>query len=165
MRLMNDVLRHFIDSFVIVYLDDILVYSATLEEHMSHLTQVLETLKKHQLLENLKKCKFSQQSLVYLGYVISGGELKIDPSKMQAIMKWSVPTNVSEVKTQEFHWGSTVPEEVHILIFSISSTTPRHNKKWQEFPMGKRSAKGFQGAKEEDQSSTSYGITKLAAAL
>jgi len=58
MILMNDVLRPFIDSFVIVYLDAILVYSATLEEHMSHLARVLETLKKHQLLENIKKCDF-----------------------------------------------------------------------------------------------------------
>eukprot|EP00253_Pinus_taeda_P024048 PITA_24048 len=60
--------------------------------------QVLETLKKHQLLANLKKCEFAQQSLVYLGYVIGGGEMKIYPYKMEAIMKWLVPTNVSEVK-------------------------------------------------------------------
>ena len=59
---------------------------------------MLESLKKHQLLANLKKCEFAQQSLVYLGYVIGGGELKIDPSKMEAIMKWPVPTNVSKVK-------------------------------------------------------------------
>ena len=60
MRLLNDMLHPLIDSFVIVFLDDILVYSATREEHMSHLTQVLETWKKHQLLANLKKCKFTQ---------------------------------------------------------------------------------------------------------
>jgi hypothetical protein len=59
MRLMNDILLPYLDSFFIVYLDDILVYSAILEENMSHLMQVLETLKKHQLLENLKKCEFS----------------------------------------------------------------------------------------------------------
>lgn len=70
---MNDVLCPFIDSNFIVYLDDILVYSATMEEHISHLTQVLETLNKHKLLENLKKCEFAQQSLLYLGYAISGG--------------------------------------------------------------------------------------------
>ena len=58
---------------------------------------MLETLKKHQLLENIKKCAFAQQSLVYLGYVIGGGELKIDHAKMEAIMKWSIPTNVSKV--------------------------------------------------------------------
>ena len=63
------------------------------------MTQVLETLKKPQMLANLKKCEFVQQSLEYLGYVIGGGELKIDPSKMKATMKWSVPTNVSEVRS------------------------------------------------------------------
>jgi len=60
---------------------------------------VLETLKKHQLLENLKNCEFAQQPLVHLGYVIGGGELKIDPSKMEAIMKWPMPTNVFEVRS------------------------------------------------------------------
>jgi hypothetical protein len=97
MRLMNDILLPYQDSFVIVYLDDITVYSATWEEHISHLIQVLETLKKHQLLANLNKCKFSRQYLVYLGYVIGGGELKIDLAKMEAIMKWLVPTNVTKV--------------------------------------------------------------------
>ena len=60
---------------------------------------MLETLKKHQLLANLNKCEFAQQSLVYLGYVIDGGELKIDPANMEAIMKWPVPTNVTEVRS------------------------------------------------------------------
>jgi hypothetical protein len=58
-RLMNDVLCPYLDSFVIVYLDNILVYNSTLEEHISQFMQVLETLKKHQLLANLKKCEFS----------------------------------------------------------------------------------------------------------
>lgn len=99
MRSRNDVLRPFINSFVIVYLDDILVYNVAWEDYISHLTQVLETLKKHQPLENLKKCEFAQQSLVYLGYVIGGGEMNIDPSNMDSIMKWSVPTNVYEVRS------------------------------------------------------------------
>jgi hypothetical protein len=57
------------------------------------------TLKKHQLLDNLKKCEFTQQPLVYFGYVINGGELKINPTNMEAIIKWSVPTNVIEVRS------------------------------------------------------------------
>jgi hypothetical protein len=69
MRLMNDVLHPYLDSFVIVYLTDILLYSATWEENISHLMQVLETLKKHQLLANLNKCEFAQHYLVYLEYV------------------------------------------------------------------------------------------------
>jgi hypothetical protein len=99
MRLMNDVLHPYLDSFVIVYLDYILVYSTTQEEHISHLMQVLETSKKHQLLANLKKCEFTKQYLVYLGYVIGVGDLKIDPMNMEDIMTWSIPTNVTEVRS------------------------------------------------------------------
>jgi hypothetical protein len=99
MRLINDFLCPYIDSFVIVYLDDISIYSATWEEHISHLMQVLETLKKHKLLANLKKCEFSQHYLVYLGYVIGGGELKIDPSNMYSITKWPFPTTITEIRS------------------------------------------------------------------
>jgi len=60
--------------------------------------QVLETLNKHQPPANLKKCEFAQQSLVYIGYVIGGGKLNIDPTKIEAIMKCSFPINVSEVR-------------------------------------------------------------------
>jgi hypothetical protein len=60
---------------------------------------VLETLKYHHFLANLKKCEFTQWSLVYLGYVIDGEELKIDPAKMEAIIKWPVPTNVTGVRS------------------------------------------------------------------
>eukprot|EP00253_Pinus_taeda_P005416 PITA_05416 len=66
---------------------------------MRLMNNVLETLKKHQLLAKLKKCEFVQQPLVYLGYVIGGEELKIDPAKMEVIMKWLVPSNVFEVKS------------------------------------------------------------------
>jgi hypothetical protein len=60
---------------------------------------VLETLKKHQLLANPKKCEFAQQSLVYLGHVISGGKLKFDLAKVEAIIKWPTPTGVIEVRS------------------------------------------------------------------
>jgi len=83
---------------------------------------VLETLKKHQLLANIKKREFVQQSLVYLGYVIGGGELKVDPSKMEAIMKWPVPTNVSEVST---FIGATQYLRKFIASFSVIAT-PLH---------------------------------------
>ena len=59
--------------------------------------EVLETLKKHEVLENLKKCEFAQESLMYLGFVIGGGELKTDPSNMEVIMKWLVTKNVTKV--------------------------------------------------------------------
>lgn len=110
MRLMNDILHPFVDSFAIVYLYDILVYNATWEENISHLTQLLETLKKHQLLENLNKYEFAQQSLVYLGYAIGGGDMKIYPSNMEGIMKWPVPTiflRLGVLLGQQNTWGNS----------------------------------------------------------
>jgi hypothetical protein len=80
-------------------LDDILVYNYTWEDDISHLMRVLETLKKKQLQANLTKCNFSQQSLVHLGYVIGEGELKVDPTNMEAIMKWVVPTTIIEFRS------------------------------------------------------------------
>jgi len=73
-------------------------------------------LKKHQLLENVKKCEFVHQSLVYMGYVIDGGELKIDPYKIDAIMKWLVPTNVYEVRSFN---GATQSLRKFIPSFSV----------------------------------------------
>eukprot|EP01018_Ginkgo_biloba_P018952 Gb_14582 [translate_table: standard] len=70
MRLMNETMRAFIDSFVVVYLDDTLVYNKIWEEHVQHLEQVIETLQKNKLQLNAKKCEFTKQFLVYLGFVV-----------------------------------------------------------------------------------------------
>ena len=79
MRLMNEVLRDFIGNFVIVYLDDILVFNEIKEEHLKHLRYVLERLQQEKLLINVKKCTFMKTELVYLGFVISREGLKMDP--------------------------------------------------------------------------------------
>ncbi|MDZ7970879.1 MAG: reverse transcriptase family protein, partial [Nostoc sp. DedSLP03] len=99
MRLMNEVLRPFIDDCVIVYLDDILVFSRTWEEHIQHIEKVLKVLQKHQLKLNAKKCEFGKQTLVYLGFVIGGGELRIDPKKIEAILNWPRLKTVTEVRS------------------------------------------------------------------
>jgi hypothetical protein len=78
--------------------------------------QVLETLKKHQLLANFKKCVFAQQSLVYLGYVIGGGELKINPVKMETIMKWIFPTIITKFRS---FFGATQYLWNFIALFSV----------------------------------------------
>ena len=92
---MNDVLRPFIDDFVIVYLDDILIFNKTWEEHLKHVKQTLDVLKRENLYVKLSKCEFGKTSLNYLGHIIGGGELKIDPSKATAIVNWPKPKSAT----------------------------------------------------------------------
>jgi hypothetical protein len=99
MRVMNDVLRPFLDDFVIVYLDDILIFSKSREEHIEHVKRFLDVLRKEQLFLKLSKCEFGKTSLIYLGHIVGGGELKIDPSKFKVILEWSRPSNVTEVRS------------------------------------------------------------------
>ena len=98
-RVMNDVLRPFINYFVIVYLDDILVFSKTWEEHLKHVKQTLDVLKKENLYVKLSKCEFGKTSLNYLGHIVGGGELKIDPSKVAVIVDWPKPKSATEVRS------------------------------------------------------------------
>ena len=86
MRFMNEVLNDFVEKFVIVYLDDILIFSQTEEEHLRHLRYVLDRLWKEKLLVNMKKCTFMQKELVYLGCIISQDGLNMDPEKVKAIL-------------------------------------------------------------------------------
>ena len=81
MRLMNEVLNDFIWKFVIVYLDDILIFSQTKEEHLRHLKYALDNLQKENLLMNVKKCFFMQKDLVYFGFIISQEGLNMDPKR------------------------------------------------------------------------------------
>eukprot|EP00253_Pinus_taeda_P025892 PITA_25892 len=98
MRLMNEMLKEYIRKFVIVYLDDILIFSKTREEHLRHVRKVLEKLQQNKLLINLKKCTFLQRELIYLGFVIAENELKMDPEKVTAIVNWQSPKNLFEVR-------------------------------------------------------------------
>ncbi|WZY99598.1 hypothetical protein YC2023_071927 [Brassica napus] len=101
MRLMNHILRSFIGIFVVVYFDDILVYSKCLEDHIEHLKAVLDVLRKEKLYANLKKCTFCTDNLVFLGFVVSADGVKVDQGKIKAIQEWPSPTTVGEVRS--FH--------------------------------------------------------------
>lgn len=96
MRVMNDLFRPFIDEFVLVYLDDILIFSKSWNEHVCHVKKVLVVLKNEKLYVKLSKCEFGKTSLVYLGHILGPGQLKIDPSKVEAIVNWPKPTSVTD---------------------------------------------------------------------
>jgi hypothetical protein len=99
MRLMNEFLREFIGKFVIVYLDDILVYSKSVVEHLKHLATVMQKLQQEKLLINMKKSSFMKTELIYFGFVISENELRMDLDKVEVIKNWPSLRNVFEVRS------------------------------------------------------------------
>ncbi|XP_041025395.1 uncharacterized protein LOC121265796 [Juglans microcarpa x Juglans regia] len=94
--LMNRVFHEFLDKFVVVFIDDILIYSKNKAEHEEHLRQILGTLKDKKLFAKLKKCEFWLKSIAFLGHVVSKDGISIDPGKIEAIVNWTQPTNVHE---------------------------------------------------------------------
>jgi hypothetical protein len=98
MNLMNKVFMKFLDKFVVVFIDDILVYSKTEEEHAEHLRLVLGTLREHQLYAKFSKCKFWLKEVGFLGHIISAGRVSVDPSKITSILERKAPTNPTEVQ-------------------------------------------------------------------
>ncbi|GAU44212.1 hypothetical protein TSUD_370750 [Trifolium subterraneum] len=96
--LMNEVFRHLLRKTTLVFFDDILVYSKSWLEHLKHLEEVLKILQSHGLVANKKKCQFGQNSVEYLGHLITGDGVAVDPSKVVSVTKWPVPKNVKGVR-------------------------------------------------------------------
>ncbi|KAI2655590.1 Transposon Tf2-6 polyprotein [Labeo rohita] len=96
--LVNDVLRDFLNRFIFVYLDDILIFSHTLSEHISHVRLVLQRLLENKLFVKAEKCEFHVSSVNFLGYVIEGGQVKTDPEKIQAVIEWPKPITLKQLQ-------------------------------------------------------------------
>ncbi|GKB53714.1 reverse transcriptase [Tanacetum coccineum] len=99
MDLMNRIFHEYLDKFVIVFIDDILVYSKSKEEHEQHLRIVLEILRQKKLYAKFLKCEFWLQQVAFLGHIVSADGIIMDPSKVEAITKWPRPTTVTEVRS------------------------------------------------------------------
>lgn len=97
--LMNRLFHPYLDRFVVVYLDDIVVYSGTLEEHVEHLRAVFQILRDNQLYVKKEKCSFAQQEVTFLGHRIKGGTICMDNEKVKAIEEWDPPSKVSELRS------------------------------------------------------------------
>jgi len=95
-RVMNEVLRPFLDDFVIVYLDDILICRNDWNDHVMYIHKVFEVLREAKLYLKMSKCEFVRKSSIYLGQIIGGGQVKIDPIKVEVVVQWPTPTNVVE---------------------------------------------------------------------
>lgn len=99
MDLMNRVFLPYLDRFMIVFIDDILVYSRSLEAHKKHLRLVLKTLRRKQLYAKFSKCQFWLDRVDFLGHVISAEGIYVDPQKMEAVVNWVQPTSVTKVRS------------------------------------------------------------------
>ena len=99
MDLMNRIFRPYLDQFVIVFIDDILIYSGSGEEHVEHLRIILQTLREHRLYAKLSKCQFWLDSVAFLGHIVSAEGVSVDPQKVEAILNWKPPTSVTEIRS------------------------------------------------------------------
>ncbi|GJU80168.1 putative quercetin 3-O-methyltransferase 1 [Tanacetum coccineum] len=108
MCLMNQVFKPFIGHFVVVYFDGILIYSSSLERHLSHLRQIFFVLRAQKLYANGKNCHFLVTKVTFLGYIVTGSGIKMDPTKVEAIISWPTPFTIHDIhsfhRLASFYW-------------------------------------------------------------
>lgn len=143
---MNQVLRSFIGKFVVVYFDDILIYSLDERKHVEHLRAVLNALRDDKLYVNLKKCVFMTHSLSFLGFVLTSTGLQVDNEKIKTVQDWPAPNSLQEVIS--FHILASFYRRF-IKNFSTISTPLTYCIKKGEFKWTTQAEKSFQLVKEK----------------
>ena len=146
MELMNRVFKEFLDTFVIVFIDDILVYSKSEADHEIHLRKVLTILRAQQLYAKFSKCEFWLSEVAFLGHVVSSKGITVDPAKIEAVMRWPQPTTVTEVRS---FLGLAGYYRRFVQDFSkISSTLTQLTKKGKPFAWTPVCEQSFQELKK-----------------
>jgi hypothetical protein len=95
----------YLDRFVVVFIDDILIYSKSDSEHEEHLRLVLQKLRDHQLYAKYSKCEFRIDEVPFVGHIISNSGISVDPAKVKEIVAWSIPSTITEVRSFLGHAG------------------------------------------------------------
>ena len=98
MCLMNNVLSKYLDKFVVVFIDDILIYSKNKQEHEEHLKIILQVLREQQLFSKFNKCDFFKDRIQYLGHVVCKDGILVDPDKIKAITEWHIPKSITNIR-------------------------------------------------------------------
>jgi hypothetical protein len=99
MEYINRIFHSYLDRFVVVFINDILVFSKSEEEHAEHLRIVLRTLQEKKLYAKLSKCEFWLKEVSFLGHVVSSGDIAVDPQKVDAVFQWGTPESVIEIRS------------------------------------------------------------------
>jgi hypothetical protein len=143
MYLMNKVFMEYLDKFVVVFINDILIFSKNEEEHDKHIRMVLQKLRENQLYAKLNKCEFWLKEDSFLGHIISEGGISIDPSKVKDILGWNTPQNILDIRSflglagyyRRFIEGFSKISKPMIELLEKGKTfewTPRHEASFQE---------------------------------
>jgi hypothetical protein len=106
MYLMNKVFMKYLDKFVVIFIDDNIIFSKNEEEHDEHLCLVLQKLRENQLYAKLNKCKFWLKEVSFLSHIISKGGISVDPNMVKDVLSWNTPQNVSD--TRFFFWFARI---------------------------------------------------------
>ena len=122
---MNNIFRPHLDEFVLVYLDDILIYSKTKEDHLNHLRTILQILKEHQLYGKLSKCKFLCHNIESLAHIISANGIQVNPTKIKAVQKGEAPGNVKQIQSflRLFNYYRRFVKDIATIATPLSNLT------------------------------------------